>query len=67
MAQPIIKINKKTCISCGTCVSLAPKTFELDKDMIAKVKDGPLDNLKTIQNAVDSCAVQAITIDSAKD
>lgn len=67
MAQPIIKINRKTCISCGTCVSLAPKTFELDKNMIAKVKNGPLDDLKTIQDAVDSCAVSAITLEVTKD
>lgn len=66
MAQPVIKINRKTCISCSTCVCIAPKTFELDNKMIAIVKDGPLDNLKTIQDAADSCAVSAITIESAK-
>lgn len=67
MAQPVIKINRKTCISCSTCVCIAPKTFELDKDMIAVVKKGPLDNLKTIQDAADSCAVSAITVKVPKD
>lgn len=67
MVQPVIKINRKTCISCSTCVCIAPKTFELDKSMIAVVKSGPLDNIKKIQEAADSCAVCAITVESAKD
>lgn len=43
-------------------MSLAPKTFELDKEMISKVKDGPLDNPEVIKQAVDGCPVQAITV-----
>lgn len=67
MAQPVIKINRKTCISCGTCVCLAPKTFALDKNMIAVIKSGPWDNLKTIQDAASSCAVCAINVKVSKD
>ncbi|MDO8570395.1 MAG: ferredoxin [Candidatus Daviesbacteria bacterium] len=67
MSQPKITINRKTCISCGTCVAIAPKTFELDDKMIAVVKSGLLDNIKTIQDAASSCAVSAITVEIIKD
>lgn len=65
--EPVIKINRKACLSCGTCAVLAPKTFELDKKMICKTKDGPLDDLKIIKNTADNCPVGAITIEPSKE
>lgn len=62
--QPKITINRKKCISCGSCTIIAPQTFELDKDLIGTVKEGgPLDNLKTIQEAADGCPGRAITLE----
>lgn len=60
-----ITIDRTACISCGLCSELAPKTFELDKDMICVIKSKePFDNLSKIKEAVDSCATQALTVES---
>lgn len=59
-----IKVDRKLCISCGLCCELAPKTFELDKDMISVVKAEPHDSIDKIKDAVSSCATGAITIES---
>jgi ferredoxin len=32
------KVNKKKCIGCGLCVSIAPETFFMDDDGKAKAK-----------------------------
>ena len=66
MATYKIKINKKKCISCGTCVALAPKTFVLDKDTKAKVKDAEGDNDKVILQATQSCPTLAIELKDKK-
>lgn len=53
-------VNKETCIGCGLCVTIAPKTFKLDAEGKAEVISAPGDNEKTIQEAIDSCPVAAI-------
>ena len=58
-----VKVIKKLCIGCGTCVALAPKTFEMGKDMKAFVKIGSTDSPKTVKDAADSCATQAIIVE----
>lgn len=55
-----IKINKETCIGCGTCVAIAPKTFKLGKDGKASVITPLGDDEATIKQAIDSCPVGAI-------
>lgn len=63
----VIKIDRSKCISCGACSYTAPKTFELDSENIAVVKSsGPYDTVNTIKEAVEGCAVAAITIESSK-
>lgn len=57
-----IKINRKTCISCGSCTVIAPKTFELDRGCISIVKPEPHDKEKLILEAAESCPVEAIII-----
>ena len=57
-----IQISRALCISCGTCVALAPKTFELDKDSISQVKNPPHDKPPTILSAAQSCATDSIII-----
>ncbi len=60
-----ITIDRSKCISCGLCSEIAPKTFELDDKMICIVKsEGPYDNLNKIKEAIESCAVQALTEES---
>lgn len=53
-------VDEETCIGCGTCVVIAEKTFVLKNDK-AKVIIPPGDDEKTIQEAMDSCAVDSIS------
>lgn len=55
------KVDQETCIGCGTCVVIAPKTFKLGENGKAEVVLPPGDNEETIKEAVSSCAVSAIS------
>jgi ferredoxin len=56
-----LKVNKGLCIGCGTCVALAPKSFKLSDDGKAEPIIPPGDDEKTIEEAVESCPVTAIS------
>jgi len=60
MVNPVVDKNK--CIGCGTCVAIAPSTFEIGADGKAQVKTQVGDDPATINNAVSSCPVQAISL-----
>jgi ferredoxin len=61
MAKIILDQNK--CIGCNTCPLLDPETFEMDTTIYkAKVKKQPKEITEAIQNAIDSCPVQAISV-----
>lgn len=63
----VIKIDRSKCISCASCTAVAPQTFELDEDLISKVKDhGPYDDEKIIKEAAGFCAVGGITIEKIR-
>ena len=56
-----ISVNKDTCIGCGTCASLCPDSFKMGDDGKSEVisqEEG-----ECVKNAVESCPVQAITIE----
>ncbi len=55
------KINQDVCIGCGTCEGLCPKVFNLGSTGKAEVKKNHPKNLPCIQEAIDSCPVQAIS------
>ena len=55
-----INIDKNLCIGCGTCISIAPKSFKLTNDGKAEVIEPPQDKETTINEAIDSCPVSAI-------
>jgi len=57
-----IKIDKGKCISAGTCVAIAPNTFELDDEGKVVLKDPKGDEEQTIIDAAKSCPTQAIEI-----
>ena len=56
-----ITVNKETCIGCGSCAALCPQTFQMNgegkSDVISQ------DDLECAKNSVQSCPVQAITVD----
>ncbi len=56
------QVDKGTCIGCGTCTVLAPKTFKLGKDGKAEVINPPGDEEEKIKEAIDSCPVNAIKL-----
>ena len=55
-----INIDKNLCIGCGTCVSIAPKSFKLNVDGKAETVEPMEDEEKVIKEAIDSCPVAAI-------
>lgn len=58
-----IKVINNLCISAGTCIIHAPKTFDLDDDGIAYVKEGTWDEAQIIIAAAASCPTSAIIIE----
>lgn len=69
-----VKVDRSLCMGCGTCVGVAPKTFELDNQAksVIKKKDGiktsgPVDTSEindteeNIISASNSCPVSAIS------
>jgi len=57
-----IKIDRELCISVGSCVQIAAKTFQLDKDGLAYIVDPDGDDAKAILAAAQSCPTKAIFI-----
>lgn len=58
-----VVVDRSKCISCATCTIIAPEIFELDEDLICRVKESPKsDNVKLIKEAVDNCASEALKI-----
>jgi ferredoxin len=55
-----ISIDKNLCLGCGTCVTIASKTFKLGSDGKAEVIEPVGDKEETIKEAIDSCPVSAI-------
>ena len=58
----VIKIDKKACIGCGACSAACDKVFELKEEkgeMKAFVKAQK--SLPCVQEAIDSCPVNAIS------
>jgi len=53
-------IDKDLCIGCGTCVSIAPKSFKLTDDSKVEVIEPQEDDEVKIKEAIDSCPVSAI-------
>jgi ferredoxin len=59
----IPKVDQEKCIGCGVCVALASKTFRFNDNGKAEVYESNGDDLDNIKSAVDSCPVQAITVE----
>ncbi len=80
MSKYKVKVDRDLCIGAGSCVAVAPKTFELDSEGKAVIvkKDGSKTSNSTnytdiddvdvnILNAAKSCPVNAIIIVEVDD
>lgn len=56
----MVKINKETCIGCGSCESLCPEVFEMKDDMKAYIKSGADTKKPCVKEAIDICPTDAI-------
>ncbi|MDA8166128.1 MAG: ferredoxin [Desulfobacteraceae bacterium] len=54
-------VDQTLCISCGLCTEIAGGTFELDENNLSRVIDPTGDPEEVIQDAIDSCPVEAIS------
>ena len=55
-------VDPKLCIGCGSCAAVAPKSFVMDEILGKALASDPSgDEEKTVQEAIDSCPVAAIT------
>lgn len=61
----IAKVDKDTCIGCGTCPAVCPEVFQMEDDGLAAayVNPVPEDMEDSAQEAADSCPTEAIHID----
>lgn len=58
-----LNVDKEKCIGCGACASIAPNTFKMGDDGKSEVINESGDTNEVIQQAVDSCPVQAISLE----
>ena len=59
MAIPVVDAD--LCTGCELCVDTAPNTFQMNDEGISEVIDPQGDDEDTIQEAIDSCPVEAIS------
>lgn len=57
-----IVIDQEECIGCEACVEMCPEVFALNDDEKAFAKD-PESAADCVQEAIDSCPVNAISRD----
>lgn len=61
-------VDPEKCIGCSTCALVDPETFYMDQaDFKAKVKKQPISINDTVNSAIDSCPVGAISISDEKN
>ena len=55
-----VKVDEKKCIGCGTCVTIAPKSFRLNDEAKAEAINPSGDSENKVKEAIDSCPVNAL-------
>jgi len=57
-------VDPDLCTGCGLCVDVCPEVFELEGEVATVLVDEvPADVEDTAQEAVESCPVEAITLE----
>lgn len=56
-------VDRSICDSHGQCTAVAPENFSLNKDGVLEYReDFPDEELDSIEDAIDACPVQAISL-----
>ncbi len=56
-----IKIDEDECLGCETCVELCPAVFKMNDEGEKAVVIDPDSDLECVEEAIDSCPVEAIS------
>ncbi len=56
-----VAVDKNLCIGCGACVSLCPKSFQMNEEE-GKAEAIAHDDPTCAQGAADGCPAQAISV-----
>lgn len=56
-----VKVDKEKCIGCGLCVAIAEKAFKLNEEGKVEVLAVEEEEEAKVQEAIESCAVGAIS------
>lgn len=57
-----VQVDRELCVTLAVCIGLAPKTFQLDAEGKAVIKDPNADDMHTIVEAAKGCPVNAIIV-----
>ena len=60
-----IEVNKDLCIGCGSCVAMAPDTFEFGEDGFAEPKDQEI--TEEVRDAAEACPTGAIEVEEDEE
>jgi len=57
-------VDEDLCTGCGLCEDTCPEVFEMDDEMAKVIVDEvPAEAEETCQEAIESCPVEAISIE----
>ena len=60
--MPTPVVDAELCTGCELCVDIAPNTFQMSDEDISVVVDPEGDSAEDIQEALESCPVEAISL-----
>ena len=55
-----VEVNKDLCIGCGSCVAIAPDSFDFGDDGLAEAKTEEI--TEDVRDAAEGCPTDAIQI-----
>lgn len=65
----MFKVNQDKCLRCGMCTGICPDVFEFDDEGNIKVNNDIIneENIESVNEAMNSCPVNAISKEENKD